>query len=100
MVGDPGVVTAQGGRLRARLARGPAGLAALLPTWSAPAAMRALRATLVVPAVFALTYKVIGDLQMALFAVFGSFASLVMAGFGGTRRDKAIAHLGLAVAGS
>src|SRR5260370_23289391 len=62
--------------------------------------MRALRATVVVPGLFALTFKVIGDLQMALFAVFGSFASVVMASFGGIRRDKLIAHLGLAVIGS
>ena len=62
--------------------------------------MRALRATIVVPGLFALTFKVIGDPQMATFAVFGGFASLVMAGFGGRRQDKAIAHLGLAVAGS
>jgi len=69
-------------------------------TWSTPAAMRALRATIVMPTLFALTYKVIGDLQMATFAAFGSFATLVLASFGGTRRDKAIAHLGLAVVGS
>ncbi len=62
--------------------------------------MRALRATIVMPTLFALTYKVIGDLQMATFAAFGSFATLVLASFGGTRRDKAIAHLGLAVVGS
>jgi uncharacterized membrane protein YccC len=62
--------------------------------------MRALRATIVMPALFALTYKVIGDLQMATFAAFGSFATLVLASFGGTRRDKAIAHLGLALVGS
>ena len=37
---------------------------------------------------------------MALFAVFGAFATLVLASFGGTRRDKLIAHLGLAVVGS
>ena len=71
-----------------------------MPTWSVPAAMRALRATIVIPGLFALTFKVIGDLQMAVFAVFGSFATLVLASFGGTRRDKAIAHLGLAVVGS
>ena len=70
------------------------------PTWSASAALRALRATLVVPSLFALTFKVIGDLQMALFATFGGFASLVLASFGGTRRDKLIAHAGLAVVGS
>jgi uncharacterized membrane protein YccC len=75
-------------------------LAALRPVWSVPAAMRAVRATVVVPGLFALTYKVIGNPQMVLFAVFGGFASLVLASFGGTRRDKAIAHLGLAVAGS
>jgi uncharacterized membrane protein YccC len=62
--------------------------------------MRAVRATIVMPSLFALTYKVIGDLQMATFAAFGSFATLVLASFGGTRRDKAIAHLGLAVVGS
>jgi len=62
--------------------------------------MRALRATIVMPVLFALTFKVIGDLQMATFAAFGSFATLVLASFGGTRRDKAIAHLGLAVVGS
>jgi len=70
------------------------------PVWSVPAAMRAVRATIVVPALFAITYKVVGDPQMALFATFGGFATLVIAGFNGTRRDKLIAHLGLAVAGS
>jgi uncharacterized membrane protein YccC len=62
--------------------------------------MRAVRATLVMPGLFALTFKVIGDPQMTLFAVFGSFATLVLVAFGGTRRDKAVAHLGLAVTGS
>src|SRR5579859_3194441 len=91
---------AYAGQLRVRLPPAWTGLGSLLPAWSVPAALRALRATLVVPALFALTFKVIGDLQMALLAVFGGFASLVMASFGGTRRDKAIAHLGLAVTGS
>ena len=62
--------------------------------------MRAVRATIVVPSLFALTYKVVGDPQMALFATFGGFATLVIANFGGTRKDKFVAHLGLAVAGS
>jgi uncharacterized membrane protein YccC len=62
--------------------------------------MRALRATLVVPAMFALTLKGIGDTQIALFAVFGAFATLVMASFSGSAKDKLVAHLGLAVAGS
>jgi len=62
--------------------------------------MRAVRATLVMPGLFALTSLVIGDPQMTLFAVFGSFATLVLVTFSGTRRDKALAHLGLAVTGS
>jgi Fusaric acid resistance protein-like len=62
--------------------------------------MRAARATIVIPALFALTYEGLGNPQMALFAAFGGFATLVLAGFGGTRKDKLMAHLGLAVAGS
>jgi uncharacterized membrane protein YccC len=72
----------------------------LLPKWSVPAAMRALRATLVVPSMLAISDQVIGSAQMALFAVFGAFASLVLTTFAGSRRDKAIAHLGLALVGS
>jgi uncharacterized membrane protein YccC len=90
-------------RLRARLPHpspGQPGPSFWRVTWSVPAAMRALRATIVMPTLFALTYKVIGDLQMATFAAFGSFATLVLASFGGTRRDKAIAHLELALVGS
>jgi uncharacterized membrane protein YccC len=70
------------------------------PVWSKPAALRALRATIVVPGLFALCSQVIGNLQMATFAAFGGFATLVLAGFAGTRRDKGVAHLGLAVVGS
>jgi uncharacterized membrane protein YccC len=69
-------------------------------SWSQAAALRAVRATIVVPCLFALTFKVIGDAQMTLFAVFGSFAQLITVTFGGTRRDKAVAHLGLAAAGA
>jgi len=79
---------------------GGAGWRAWLPVWSVPAALRAVRATIVVPMLFAVTLEGIGDPQMTLFAVFGAFASLLLASFGGTRRDKAVAHLGLAVVGS
>jgi uncharacterized membrane protein YccC len=72
----------------------------LIPAWSRPAALRALRATIVIPGLFALTFKVLRDPQMALFASFGGIGALVMTSFGGSRRDKAVAHLGLAVAGS
>jgi uncharacterized membrane protein YccC len=64
------------------------------------AAIRAIRATVVLPGLFALTSKVIGNPQMAAFAAFGSVATLILASFGGTWRDKLIAHLGLALAGS
>jgi uncharacterized membrane protein YccC len=71
-----------------------------MPVWSRPAALRAVRATVVVPGLFAIAYEVIGNLQIATFAAFGGFATLVLAAFGGTRRDKLIAHLGLAIVGS
>jgi uncharacterized membrane protein YccC len=70
------------------------------PVWSVPAALRAVRAAVVVPGLFAFTDQVIGNLQMATFAAFGGFATLVLASFAGTWRDKLIAHAALAVAGS
>jgi uncharacterized membrane protein YccC len=69
-------------------------------SWSAAAALRALRAVIVIPGLLALTFKVIGDAQMTLFAVFGAFGALVFTSFGGSRHDKALGHLGLALAGS
>ncbi len=72
----------------------------LRPVWSVPAALRAVRAAVVVPGLFAFTDQVIGNLQMATFAAFGGFATLVLASFAGTRRDKLIAHAALAVTGS
>src|SRR5215467_10798033 len=70
------------------------------PTWSRAAGLRMLRAVLVIPPLFALTYEGFGNLQMALFAAFGGFANLVVASFGGSRRDQVIAHFGLALIGS
>ncbi|MBV8997406.1 MAG: hypothetical protein JO304_00005, partial [Solirubrobacterales bacterium] len=55
------------------------------PVWSRPAALRAIRAAVVVPGLFAFTSQVIGNLQMATFAAFGGFATLVLASFAGTR---------------
>jgi uncharacterized membrane protein YccC len=55
---------------------------------------------IVVPGLFAFTDRVIGNLQMATFAAFGGFATLVLSSFAGTRREKLLAHLALAVAGS
>src|SRR5690348_11034929 len=70
------------------------------PAWSEAAGLRTLRAVLVIPPLFALTYEGFGNLQMALFAAFGGFASLIFAAFGGTRRDKLVAHFMLALIGS
>src|SRR5690242_21145957 len=80
--------------------RPPRARPAWWPAWSEAAARRTLRAVLVVPPLFALTYEGFGNLQMALFAAFGGFASLIFAAFGGTRRDKLVAHLMLALIGS
>ncbi len=88
------------GRLPHSLPGNNAARPAWWPAWSKPAALRALRAVLVIPSLFALTYEGFGNLQMALFASFGGFASLIFASFGGSRRDKIIAHLMLAVIGS
>lgn len=49
---------------------------------------------------FALTDRVVGNLQMATFATFGAIATLVLTSFSGTRRERLAAHLGLALAGS
>jgi len=81
-------------------APGPAARPWWRVTWSAPAALRALRAVIVIPVLLAITFKVIDDAQMTVFAVFGGFATLVVTAFAGTRRDKTIAHLGMATAGS
>ncbi len=78
----------------------PPAVSLLRPVWSKPAAFRALRATLVVPAVFAFSSQVVGNVQMSTFAAFGGFATLVLASFGGGRRDKLRAHLSLGVVGS
>lgn len=68
--------------------------------WSRPALVRAVRAAVLVPAVFAFCLLVLRLPQVATFAAFGGFASLVLASFGGTRRDRAVAHLMLTAAGA
>jgi uncharacterized membrane protein YccC len=59
----------------------------------------AARAAIVMPAMFALASKVIGNPQTALFAAFGSFAMLVLASFSGPARSRLAAYLTLGVAG-
>jgi uncharacterized membrane protein YccC len=60
----------------------------------------AARAAIVMPAVFALADKVIGQPQTSIFAAFGSFAMLVFVEFGGPPRTRLVAYLGLACVGA
>jgi uncharacterized membrane protein YccC len=68
--------------------------------WSREAAIRAVRAAIVISGLFAITDQVVGNLQVATFTAFGGFATLVLASFGGSRRDRLIAHAALAATGS
>jgi uncharacterized membrane protein YccC len=61
---------------------------------------RAGRAALVMPAMFALGEKVIGNPTLATFAAFGSFAMLLLVDFSGPMRDRLQAEAGLALAGA
>ena len=63
-------------------------MSSLRPVWSKPAAYRALRVTLVMPALFAFTSQVVGNVQMATFAAFGCFATLLFASFRRPRPRK------------
>src|ERR687887_1287620 len=60
----------------------------------------AARAAIVMPAVFALADKVIGQPQTSLFAAFGSFALLVLVELTGPPRTRLVAYLGLAGVGA
>ena len=60
----------------------------------------AVRAAIVMPAVFAFADKVIGNPQLATFAAFGSFAMLVLVEFSGPIRSRVIAYGSLACAGA
>ncbi len=60
----------------------------------------AARAAIVMPAVFAVAWQVIGEPQAATFASFGSFAFLVFADFGGPAASRLAAYLTLAGGGA
>jgi hypothetical protein len=49
---------------------------------------RAARAAIVMPAMFAVGDKVIGNPQVATFAAFGSFAMLLLVDFGGSMAER------------
>ena len=60
---------------------------------------RATRAAIIMPAMFALGDKVIGNPQLATFAAFGSFAMLLLVDFGGPMAERFQAQAALAVTG-
>ena len=64
------------------------------------AVRRAARAAVVMPAVFALGWEVIGDTTIALFAAIGSFALLLLVEFGGPMRERLQAQVLLILAGA
>jgi uncharacterized membrane protein YccC len=68
--------------------------------WDVAALRSAARAAIVMPAVFALADKVIGQPQTSVFAAFGSFAFLVLVEFTGAPRTRLVAYLGLACVGA
>jgi hypothetical protein len=60
---------------------------------------RASRTAIIMPAMFALGDKVIGNPQLATFAAFGSFAMLLLVDFGGPMAERLQAEAALAVTG-
>src|SRR5271163_4465284 len=60
---------------------------------------RAGRTAIVMPAMFALGDKVIGNPVLATFAAFGSFAMLLLVDFSGTTRERLQAQAALALSG-
>src|SRR5229473_3523630 len=60
---------------------------------------RATRTAIIMPAMFALGDKVLGNPQMATFAAFGSFAMLLLVDFGGPMAERLQAEAALAVTG-
>ncbi len=61
---------------------------------------RAGRAAIVMPAMLALSEKVIGDATVATFAAFGSLAMLLFVAFGGTMRERLQAQIALILTGA
>ena len=77
--------------VRESLRRRDAGLAAL---------RRSCRAAIVAPALFAIGDKVVGNPTMAVFAAFGSIATLLFVDFGGPTRQRVAAQGALVVTGA
>jgi len=62
------------------------------------AARRAVRTALIMPAMFALGSRVIGNPALATFAAFGSFAMLLLVDFSGPIKDRLLDQAALGVA--
>lgn len=82
----------------------PSGHRTLLQRWEVRdpglrATKRSIRAAVLVPGVFALAEFAVGNGQTNLFAVFGSFALLLFADFGGPTASRLRSYLGLFVCG-
>jgi uncharacterized membrane protein YccC len=60
---------------------------------------RATRTAIIMPAMFAVGDKVIGNPQLATFAAFGSFAMLLLVDFGGPMAERLQAEAAFAVTG-
>ena len=58
---------------------------------------RSLRATIVMPSVFAIAHGVWSNAQVGLFAAFGSFALLLLVEFTGPLRTRVASYVGLYV---
>jgi hypothetical protein len=61
---------------------------------------RAGRAAIVMPGLFALAVKVIGNPTVGAFAAFGAFSMLLLASFGGPMADRVRAQIALALCGA
>jgi len=68
------------------------------PGWYAM--RKAVRAGVVMPAVFAFAFEVVGNAQVATFAAFGCFALLVFADFHGSQSGRLAGYAMLAVTGA
>lgn len=83
----------------------PPGHRTLLQRWEVRdpglrATKRSVRAAVLVPGVFALADRVVGNPQTTLFAVFGSFSLLLFADFGGPTASRLRAYGGLFITGA
>jgi uncharacterized membrane protein YccC len=60
---------------------------------------RSIRAAVVMPGVFALSYEVVANSQTSLFAAFGAFALLLLVDLPGRPRTRLVSYLALFVVG-